>query len=313
MLSNNSRLNGMLAIVIASLLWGTTGTAASFTPDVSPLATGAFSMGVGGLLLVISSWKDLESDKLLLFKSPKVLITGSLSVAVYPLAFYTSMKLSGVAIGTVVSIASAPFFAIVLERLIDKKPISMKWMVSFLFGVIGIVLLIIGKQPESTHSAQSHTETLGLVLGLVAGFTYATYAWAARQMIERGVSSKSSMASMFGFAALLLLPSLLITGEQIFATSTNFFVAVYMAAIPIFFGYLCFSYGLRYIDAGEATLLTLLEPAIAALFAVIIVGEKFLAIGWLGMGFIGICLLIQTADSNKLSARLKLLNPMFER
>jgi len=46
-----TRANGMLAIVIASFLWGTTGTAASFAPDISSFAIGAFSMGFGGILL----------------------------------------------------------------------------------------------------------------------------------------------------------------------------------------------------------------------------------------------------------------------
>ena len=43
---------GALALVVASLLWGTTGTAASFLPDVvSPLATGAATMTLGGAAL----------------------------------------------------------------------------------------------------------------------------------------------------------------------------------------------------------------------------------------------------------------------
>ncbi|MDW1813425.1 EamA family transporter, partial [Vibrio sp. Vb2362] len=39
---------GTLSILFASTLWGTTGTAASLAPDVSALAIGAFSMGIGG-------------------------------------------------------------------------------------------------------------------------------------------------------------------------------------------------------------------------------------------------------------------------
>ncbi|MEI8666726.1 hypothetical protein P4S81_20740 [Pseudoalteromonas sp. B28] len=59
-----------------------------------------------------------------MISQPKVLLLGAASVAIYPLAFYTSMRLSGVAIGTVVSIATAPFFAAILESLISKKYIT---------------------------------------------------------------------------------------------------------------------------------------------------------------------------------------------
>ena len=41
---------GALSVVAASVLWGTTGTAATFAPGVSPLAIGAVAMGAGGLL-----------------------------------------------------------------------------------------------------------------------------------------------------------------------------------------------------------------------------------------------------------------------
>ena len=39
---------GILAVILASLLWGTTGTAATFAPALSPLFIGSFAMGMGG-------------------------------------------------------------------------------------------------------------------------------------------------------------------------------------------------------------------------------------------------------------------------
>jgi len=40
-----------LAIIFSCVLWGTTGTAASFIQGISSLAVGAFAMGVSGLLM----------------------------------------------------------------------------------------------------------------------------------------------------------------------------------------------------------------------------------------------------------------------
>ena len=289
----NKGISGVLSVVVASILWGTTGTAASFIPDVSPLATGAFAMGMGGILLLLNAQGCLRQDRKLLFAQPKLLLVGGLSVVIYPLAFYTTMRLSGVAIGTVISIASAPFFTVLLERLISKKSIRRKWVISFVFGALGVIFLTIGKQTGSKISAPQSLQFAGILLGLVAGLTYAIYSWAARQMIEKGVSSKASMAGMFGLAAVFLLSSLLFTGENLFSDVSHISVAVYMAVVPMFLGYLLFGYGLKYIDASKATLITLLEPAIATLFAVVIIGEKFLTIGWVGMGCIAICLLLQ--------------------
>jgi len=46
---------GTLCVLAASVLWGTTGTAATFAPAVGPLAIGAAAMGLGGLLQVRGS------------------------------------------------------------------------------------------------------------------------------------------------------------------------------------------------------------------------------------------------------------------
>jgi DME family drug/metabolite transporter len=142
----------------------------------------------------------------------------------------------------------------------------------------------------------------GVVLGIIAGLTYATYSWAAKRMIENGISAKSSVASMFGIAAMLLLPSLFFTGDNLFASTTNSAVALYMAVVPMFFGYFLFGLGLQHIDASRATLITLLEPVVATLLAIVIVGEIFDFNGWLGMFFISVCLMFQMIKLPKISS-----------
>ena len=300
MLQNKSSLSAILCVIAASVLWGTTGTASAFIPDVSPLAVGAFSMGIGGVLLVLNAKNNLLSDRQKLFSKPSLLFIGSLCVAIYPLAFYSSMRLAGVAIGTVISIASAPFFTVIMERLISNKRVASRWVVSFIFGVVGVILLTLGKTQYLDISAQANNRILGVLLGLVAGLTYATYSWTARQMIENGVNSKSAMASMFGLSAILLLPSLLLTGENLFLDAKHISVALYLAIAPMFFGYLLFGQALRVIEASKATLITLLEPIVATILAIIIIGETFSPIGWLGMSLMIICLLLQVIKTPKL-------------
>ena len=301
MLQNKSSLSAILCVIAASVLWGTTGTASAFIPDVSPLAVGAFSMGVGGVLLVLNAKNDLLSDRQKLLSKPSLLFIGSLCVAIYPLAFYSSMRLAGVAIGTVISIASAPFFTVVMERLISNKRVTSRWVVSFIFGVVGVILLTLGKTQYLDINAQANNRILGVLLGLVAGLTYATYSWTARQMIENGVNSKSAMASMFGLSAILLLPSLLLTGGNLFLDAKHISVALYLAIAPMFFGYLLFGQALRVIEASKATLITLLEPIVATILAIIIIGEIFSPIGWLGMSLMIVCLLLQVMKTPKLT------------
>ncbi|MCC5450725.1 EamA family transporter [Rheinheimera sp. UJ51] len=292
----SARFHSILAVIVASFLWGTTGTVAHFSPDISPLAIGAFAMGGGGVLLCILARKELDKNLPLMRKMPIVLIGGGLCVALYPLAFYTAMRWSGVAIGTVVSIASAPLFSAILERLFCKKNVSARWCVSFVIGASGVVLLSMGKSADGYLPIDVSLQRLGIMLGLVAGLTYAAYSLLVKHMINKGVSSTSSMAGIFGIAATLLLPSLFFTGENLFRTPENTLVVLYMAFVPMFLGYLLFGFGLKSVEVSSATLITLIEPLVATLLAVWIVGEVFTFKGWLGMLLVCVCIVIQSVN-----------------
>ena len=293
----NELKTGTLAILFASILWGTTGTAASFAPDLSPLAIGAFSMGVGGLMQAGLAYRKIlfAFDKLL--QNKKLLTVSALALAIYPLAFYSSMKLSGVAIGTVVSIATAPFFSALLECLISKKNnINKRWLISFAIGVVGIGLLVFSES-ESVSESADDLKLIGIALGLVAGLCYAIYSWATRALIDKDIESQAAMGSIFGLGAMLLLPTLWFSGDNLFSSQTNVLVISYLTLIPQCLGYVAFSFGLRHVTASSANLLTLFEPVVAAVLAVCVVGELIPFIGWLGMFLIVLCLLIQSKPS----------------
>ncbi|MFS1489763.1 DMT family transporter [Vibrio splendidus] len=293
----NEFQTGTLAILFASILWGTTGTAASFAPDLSPLAIGAFSMGVGGLMQAGLAYRKIlfAFDKLL--QNKKLLAVSAVALAVYPLAFYSSMKLSGVAIGTVVSIATAPFFSALLECLISKKNnINKRWLTSFAIGVVGIGLLVFSESSSANESGED-LKLLGIALGLVAGLCYAIYSWATKALIDKGIKSQAAMGSIFGLGAMLLLPTLWFTGDNLFSSESNVFVISYLTLIPQCLGYIAFSFGLRHVTASSANLLTLFEPVVAAVLAVCVVGELIPFTGWLGMSLIVLCLFIQSKPS----------------
>ena len=295
----NEFQTGTLAILFASILWGTTGTAASFAPDLSPLAIGAFSMGVGGLMQAGLAYRKIlfAFDKLL--QNKRLLAVSALALAVYPLAFYSSMKLSGVAVGTVVSIATAPFFSALLECLISKKNnINKRWLTSFAIGVVGIGLLVFSES-SSTNESGDDLKLLGIALGLVAGLCYAIYSWATKALIDKDIESQAAMGSIFGLGAMLLLPTLWFTGENLFSSQINVLVISYLTLIPQCLGYIAFSFGLRHVTASSANLLTLFEPVVAAVLAVCVVGELIPFIGWLGMFLIVLCLFIQSKPAKR--------------
>lgn len=284
------RLAGVAAVSITSLLWGTTGTAATFLPQAGPLAIGAAALGIGGLLQAAIAVPALRAAHASLRSHQRVLALGAVAVAIYPLAFYSSMHLAGVAIGSVASLASAPLASGVLERLIDRRRLSSWWMIAAGTGILGSVLLCLAKL--TGPAAAVAPTALGIVLGLLAGTAYATYSWSAHRLMVRGISRSASMGAVFGCGGLLLMPVLLLTGAPLIASTEAFLVAGYIALLPMFLGYVLFGFGLTRVAPSTATTVTLTEPAIATILAVVIVGEQLGPLGWTGLGIIGAVLLI---------------------
>lgn len=283
-------LYGSLAVLLAATLWGTTGTAAAFAPDVPAMAIGAVAMGGGGFLQVLLAQKQIRQSALQIKSYWLLWVIGAVAVAVYPLAFYGSMRLAGITIGTVVTIGSAPLLSALIEYVFDKQALNLRWAVGAVLGVAGMVLLSLAEH----HNETGNQALMGIVLGLIAGLTYALYSWTARKMMLHGIAPKAAMGATFGLGAVFLLPVLLATGSQLLTSVNNFAVGLYMALVPMFIGYLAFGYGLARVKASTAITITLFEPVVAALLAVWIVGERLALQGWIGIVLILACLLCIT-------------------
>lgn len=282
---------GVAAVATTGVLWGTTGTAATFAPDAGPLAIGSAALGVGGILQALIALPALRAAGRTLRARLGLVLLGAVSVAIYPLAFYASMDLAGVAIGSVVSLASAPLASGVIDRVVDRSRLGRAWVAAAALGIAGGVLLCAEKASGGDPTAST---LIGVVLGLCAGASYATYSWVVQRLIGGGggVSRAAAMGAVFGAGGLLLLPVLAVTGAPLVASDAAFAVAAYMALVPMFLGYVLFGIGLARIPARSATTITLVEPAVAALLAVIVVGERFGVGGWIGLGLVGAALVV---------------------
>ncbi|NOR32771.1 MAG: EamA family transporter [Sulfitobacter sp.] len=282
---------GAIFCLFAAIAWGTTGTAATFAPEVSPLAIGAAAMGIGGALQAVIAHKGILANRAALKREWLALLVGAVSVAIYPLAFYASMRLAGVTVGTVISIGSAPLISALIEYWLDGRRLTARWAIGAAIGLTGIALLSLS---EGSHGTMASNVPLGALLGLLAGGTYALYSWTAQRMMRRDLPPRVAMGATFGLGGLLLMPVLLVTGASFLDSAGNLAVGAYMALVPMFLGYLAFGAGLARVPASMATTITLFEPVVAAVLAVYVVGESLPVLGWLGVALIVACLIWTT-------------------
>lgn len=289
--SSGARPVAVAAVVLAALLWGTTGTVASFLPpEVSPLTIGAATMGIGGILLFATSARAalrVIRDR----NARRWVLWGALGVFVYPLAFYSGMDLAGVAIGNVVALGAGPIITAALEWVFERHRLTVRWVIATIFALGGMALLSFG-----AHRADDEGSNVGagIALGAVAGVSYGLFTYTSSRAIGAGHGSRAVMGAMFGLGAVLLTPVLLTTGAPVLAHPGSAGLLAYLALGPMFVAYLLVGVALRTLRSSTVTTIALIEPVAATALAVLVVGERLDLIGWVGIASIlaGIIVLV---------------------
>jgi drug/metabolite transporter, DME family len=250
-----------LQVFLAATCFGTTGTAQAIGPGGSPVAVGAARIVFGGLLLVLMARR-------VGVRMPSVsrgLVGMACAVALYQLSFFAAVRLTGVAVGTVVAIGTGPAAAGLLGRVVNGERLDARWAQATALAAVG-VLLLAGDGGGSVNPT-------GVALAITSGVGYATYTVLTKRMLDAGEAPEGVMAAGFGGAGLLLAPALILAGPGFLATPGGLAVAAYLAAVPTALAYVLFSRGLRHLSSGETATLVLAEPLTAAALGVIALGE----------------------------------------
>src|SRR3954463_8784147 len=186
-----------LQVLLASLCFGTTGTAQALGPGgLSPAGVGAGRILVGGALLVLVALFT-RGGLTALPKRPLLLAGGA--VATYQLSFFAAVHDTGVAVGTIVALGSAPALAGGIEWAVERRAPSRAWAAATALACAGVAMLALA-------GADAAISLPGVLLALGAGGSYAAYPLAAKRLLQAGHAPETVMAGAFGPGAVLLLP-----------------------------------------------------------------------------------------------------------
>lgn len=284
-------------IVMAAVLWGTTGTAQTFAPEAAhPVAVGAARLAVGGLFLLALVFM---SGGLSLKNWPmKATVLAALSMALFQPLFFTAVTVTGVAIGTVVAIGSAPIISGLLEWVFLQRRPSRIWWGSTFLSITGCLMLFLNKESVVVDPA-------GVLMALGAGLSFAVYAIVSRDLVGK-YPSLSIVAVVFTLSAIFLAPFMLVLDMSWVADVKGWGIVLYLGVMTTGVAYFLFGKGLTYVSSSTAVTLALAEPLTAALFGVFLLGEQLNATSWIGMVLLllGIGLLVVGAKGTGNSARL---------
>ena len=273
-------------MVLAAVLFGTSGTARELGPDsASSLSVGAARITIGSVVLWIVVLANRRRDALptaaTLRPLRSLLVIGGLGVALYTPLFFVAVDRAGVAIGTVVAIASGPFFAAGLDWVFRRVRPTVAWLRGTIVTVVGVTVLIVAVDADGAG-----VDLLGVAAALAAGFGYATYSVTSKATMERGLASTTALAIPFSIGVVVVLGLSVPESASWLGTPEGVAMALYLGIVATGLAYVLFGYGLRRLTSATAVTLVLAEPLTAALLAAVVLDEVIPWVGWVGVGVV---------------------------
>ncbi len=250
-----------------------------------PLSVGTIRLVIGGLALIALVRSRGKLVGLRDFP-PRPTLLAATGIAAYQLCFFAAVARTGVVIGTIVGIGSAPIMAGLLEWLVYREIPGRRWLLATSLALVGCTILIVAGRSLDI-------EPLGVVLALGAGFSYAVYTMASKALMP-GRSPDTVMAVVFALGAVLLLPVLFTADHRWVFQSGGLVVALWLGLVTVTLAYILFGRGLVNVTVSSTVTLTLAEPLTAAVLGIIVVGEKLSPLMAIGAGLLLAGLVILT-------------------
>ncbi len=279
-------LFGVLAVVLAAMLWGSTGTLQAQMPvERAPVVVGVVRLIVGALglwALALISGAQLRAVRNIPLKG---VILAGIAIGLYNLLFFRGVALAGVGVGTAITIGSAPLWVIGYEILRGIIPTKAK---SF-----GLALCLVGVVLLAGLSANVRPDPIGVLLGLGAGACYAFYSQAT-SAIKTELDSTVIAAATFTVAAIVTMPVLVFFETAWIWQASALWPLLGLGILSTGVAYALYTWGLRHVLPSTAVTLALVEPMTAFFLAVFLLGESFTLPTAMGAGLLLVGLVLVT-------------------
>lgn len=292
-MEQNHRL-GIALVLAAAVLWGTLGIAFRGLQEL-----GATSVAIGfwralvaapviGLILLVRQPARL---KIAVKDLPLLMGYGLVSVALFFVVYAAAVQYASVAVAAVL-LYTAPAWVIVLAALLFHETITLQKSIAVILTFIGVALVA-----GIADIGNLNVSFLGLVTGLGAGFTYATFSLFGKAALKNYAPLTAIFYGLL-FGALFLLPFVWQEWATFLAPLDSWQGwgwILYMGVLPTAGSFWLYMAGLGYLgDAGRASVLATLEPVIATLLGFWVLNEGLGGIQLMGGGLVLVGIMVSS-------------------
>jgi drug/metabolite transporter (DMT)-like permease len=274
---------GYLAVVAATVCWGTSGIFVKFIvadTGISALAMAfwrdmfTFVTLLVGVGLLRPAWLRVRRRDLVWMAA-----LGSISVGTFHVLWNLGVLLNGVAVSTVQQ-AVMPVIVALVAWLIWREPLTPRKGMAIVLTFAG-ALLISGLDVLG----DVRLNVSGLLVGLGIPVTYATFSLFGKQVAGR-YHSLTILTYGFGFGALTLLPFQFFTPQPWPVPGSSWLWLAALVGFSTILPFSIYTFGLGRLPASVASILAMTEIPLASFYAYLLLDERLTVTQFVGAALV---------------------------
>lgn len=277
---------GYLLILAAGALWGTIGFFATLLANLGMKAGPVAFFRVLSSTVMLALVLLIKGKGISLFRISRrglfsCILIGVVSQAFYNVCYMNTIEQNGMATAAVF-LYTSPVYVALLSRLFFREPLTGNKILAIVMNIVGCVLTVTGGV-----FSEMRISPFGLVMGLLAGFTYALLPILSRT----GASEENPYtAAFYGqlFGALMLF--FLIRPYQNPGTEFTWqiiLVLIGFGLIPSALAYIVYYGGMsRITETSKVPVIASVETVVAAVIGLVAFGQTLGAVKILGIALV---------------------------
>jgi DME family drug/metabolite transporter len=275
-------LGGTAALVLAAVLLGTAGVAAALWDRVqitTPLTITLLRIGFAIPFLFLMTRRDPHRPTASPARPWRLIGALGAAFAGSQSLFFLAIPLAGVTLVVIISLCSTVLFGALLSIPLFHERLNGRGQLAVALAGTGTVALTLAGQ-DGPALAGTPNYLWGLLAALGSGVGLAAFMLLAKVTAQRSDMPRSRLlAWVFAVAlALLVPPAAMSGGVQFDLAPAAWGLALYLGVVPTGLAYWLLQVGLQSASATVASVVTLLEPAVAGLLAWLLLGESMTAL-----------------------------------
>lgn len=284
MYSSKRSTRDFLCIVCASIAWSTVGIAnqAIYAHSAAnALSLAFFRLAFGAPLFILAGWR-LLGPRLFRIKRRDLflmLLMGGLQ-ALYQASYSAAIAYAGVTVSTLIAICAAPVIVALFSTMITREHLTLATLIALVGALSGTILLVVARANYG-HPGSGNVSLSGVAFAFLSACGYAGFILCGRRL-SGDYHSLQVNAVAFGAGALLLLFASVFTHLVIVYPLWGWFLLLYLGCVPTGLAFALFQLGMRSLSATVVSIITMLEPLMAAVLAWIFFQEQLTPLGLLG-------------------------------